>query len=96
MYLLQEGILAGRTTSFARTIATLQGILTGLYPGTLAEVPITTANDKEEILYGNVRACERLGVLFKAKTAMLKGQPALACMVNSAPCRDQPLPARSL
>ncbi|MCJ1423049.1 Lysophosphatidic acid phosphatase type 6 [Sticta canariensis] len=70
----QDGVIAGRTTNFRRTVGTLQGMLTGLYPGSQAEVPITTASDEDEILYSNVKSCERLGVLFKARTAMLKEQ----------------------
>ena len=35
--------MGGRTTQFARTIATLQGVLSGLYPGTPATTRILTA-----------------------------------------------------
>ena len=35
--------MGGRTTQFARTIATLQGVVSGLYPGTPATTRILTA-----------------------------------------------------
>ena len=41
--LSQEGSVGGRTTQFARTIATLQGVVSGLYPGTPATTRILTA-----------------------------------------------------
>ena len=30
----------GRTTNYRRTIGTLQGVITGLWPGTRQEVPV--------------------------------------------------------
>ena len=65
---LQAGCVAARTTNYARTIATLKGVLTGLYPGpTAPHTPITadTLEAIDEMLYANLRACERLKGLIK-------------------------------
>ena len=72
---LQEGSIAGRTTNFARTKATLRGILTGLYPEAAdVAVPIVTASDEDEILYSNVKSCARLGAILKTRMTSLKGE----------------------
>ena len=68
--------MAGRTTNFERTKATLQGVLTGLYPEADG-VPIVTAGDHDEILYANVKACKRLGPLLKSRLAAAKGLSVL-------------------
>ena len=46
--------MGGRTTQFARTIATLQGVLTGLWPDADVPASFTTASDQGELLYGGV------------------------------------------
>lgn len=56
----QEGALSARTTNYARTIATLQGVLTGLYPSLREPVTAVTTSDIDEIMYANVKACARL------------------------------------
>ncbi|GAB4814148.1 hypothetical protein N2152v2_001194 [Parachlorella kessleri] len=64
----QAGCVAARTTNYARTIATLKGVLTGLYPGpTAPHTPVTavTLEAIDEMLYANLRACERLKGLIK-------------------------------
>lgn len=49
--------MGGRTTQFARTIATLQGVLTGLWPDASVPASITTASDQGELLYGEFAPC---------------------------------------
>ncbi|KAK9804074.1 hypothetical protein WJX73_002754 [Symbiochloris irregularis] len=49
------GVLSARTTHFQRTIATLQGVLTGLYPDAAESgitIPAVTAGDGNEIMSG--------------------------------------------
>ena len=46
----QEGSLVARTTSYQRTIATLQGVLSGLFPGTRAPIKVHTSSEIDEIL----------------------------------------------
>ena len=35
---MQEGVFAGRSTNFRRTVGTLAGVVTGLWPGTVEQV----------------------------------------------------------
>lgn len=73
------GVLSARTTHFQRTIATLQGVLTGLYPNAADDgisIPAITAGDGNEIMYGNARACARLGQLNSSRLKVLKGRVA--------------------
>jgi hypothetical protein len=64
----QEGTVNARTTNFSRTISTLEGVLTGLYPKTEQAIPAFTASDMDEILFANVLGCERLAdVMQEAK-----------------------------
>ena len=48
---LLPGCLAAQTTNYQRTVATLRGLLTGLYPGTTEAVEVTTHPEIEEFLY---------------------------------------------
>ncbi|KAK9829707.1 hypothetical protein WJX72_007452 [[Myrmecia] bisecta] len=70
----QARAVGGRTTNFRRTISTIQGVLTGLYPGTAAAIPIGTAGDAEELLFPNSKSCDRLGQLMTVATDALKVQ----------------------
>jgi hypothetical protein len=67
--------VAGRSTNYRRTVSTLQGVLTGLYPSADAPIPVTTAADVDEILFANVEACGRLRRLLKSQREALKGPP---------------------
>lgn len=71
---MQEGAVSGRTTNFARTIATLQGVLTGLYPQASEPIPISTASDMDEIMFANVLSCERLADVMKKARYDLRGE----------------------
>lgn len=80
--LQHAGVLSARTTHFQRTIATLQGVLTGLYPNAAEAgiaIPAVTAGDGNEIMYGNANACAKLGQLNSSRLKMLKGGPAWLC-----------------
>jgi hypothetical protein len=82
--MLQEGLLVGRSTNYRRTIATLQGVITGLYPNTSESVPVQTAEDVDEVLFGRTDTCERLRELVKAQARALKGGcpcPHSCCLV---------------
>ena len=70
---LQEGAVSGRTTNFSRTIATLQGVLTGLYPDASQPIPVATASDMDEIMFANVLSCERLADVMKRARYKLRG-----------------------
>ena len=39
----EPGSVRGRTTNYARTVATLRGVLAGLYPGNNQPVPVTAS-----------------------------------------------------
>ena len=47
----QEGVLSSRTTNYQRTLATLRGVLSGLYPDAQRPMPVTTSSDVDEILW---------------------------------------------
>lgn len=69
----QDGAVSGRTTNFSRTIATLQGVLTGLYPDTPQPIPVATASDIDEIMFANVLSCEKLADVMKRARYKLRG-----------------------
>lgn len=71
---MQEGAVSGRTTNFSRTIATLQGVLTGLYPDASKPIPVATASDMDEIMFANVLSCERLADVMKRARYELRGK----------------------
>lgn len=73
---LKDGAVTGRTTNFSRTIATLQGVLTGLYPDASQPIPVATASDMDEIMFANVLSCERLADVMKRATYELRGDQA--------------------
>lgn len=68
-------ILYCRTTNYSRTISTLQGVLTGLYPELKEPVPVLTTEEMDEILFGNAEACERLTALIKEMAIKAKTDP---------------------
>lgn len=66
----REDAVYGRTTNYSRTVATLQGVLTGLYPtGTDAPITVRTTEEMDEILFGNPDGCRRLKSIIKAAAA---------------------------
>ncbi len=71
---LQESEVSARSTNYRRTIATVQGLLTGLWPDTAAAVPLQVAPDVDEIMFGRTDSCERLRDLMKAQARALKGK----------------------
>lgn len=70
---MQDGAVSGRTTNFSRTISTLQGVLTGLYPDASKPIPVATASDLDEIMFANVLSCERLADVMKRARYELRG-----------------------
>lgn len=70
---LQAGVLSSQTTNYSRTRATLAGVLTGLYPGTRDAIDVVTAPEMDEILYANVRNCQRLKALVNELHTIRKG-----------------------
>jgi hypothetical protein len=71
----------GRTTNYSRTIDTLRGVLTGLYPASSPAAagqhaptfPVVAVEDLDEILYSNVKSCERLEALVQEMSRQAKG-----------------------
>ena len=63
-----------RSTNYQRTVATLQGILTGLYPSTQEAIPVETAQDVDEILFANAGSCERLRQLLSQARDRVRGE----------------------
>eukprot|EP00884_Botryococcus_braunii_P023598 jgi/Botrbrau1/9922/Bobra.0012s0021.1 len=70
------GDVEGRSTNYRRTIATLRGVLTGLYPNASEPVPVTVAEDTDEVLFGNTEACRRLGSMLKVMQNRLREEGA--------------------
>lgn len=64
-----------RSTNYQRTVATLQGVLTGLFPHERDPIPVETAQDVDEILFANVGSCERLQQLLMRARQQVKGKP---------------------
>lgn len=60
-----EGVVNARTTNYSRTIATLQGVLSGLFPGTAHPITVHTTEEIDEVLYTNVKSCGRLHQLMQ-------------------------------
>jgi len=87
----QDGAVSGRTTNFSRTIATLQGVLTGLYPEAAQPIPVATASDMDEIMFANVLSCERLADVMKRARYELRGK-ALPMMFMLLLSRHWPRP----
>ena len=67
--------MVARSTNYRRTIATLQGLLTGLWPDTKAAVPLRVSGDADEVMFGRTDSCERLRDLMKQQAQALKGEP---------------------
>lgn len=75
--------MLGRTTNYRRTIATLQGVLTGLYPEAQQHVvSVQTAPDVDEILFGRTDSCDRLRNMMKAQARALKGANSLTLLTE--------------
>ena len=95
----QDGAVSGRTTNFSRTIATLQGVLTGLYPEAAQPIPVATASDMDEIMFANVLSCERLADVMKRARYELRGKalPMILTLLLSRHCHflEQQLPGCS-
>ena len=75
---LQDTEVEARSTNYRRTIATLQGLLTGLWPDASSAVPMRVAQDVDEVMFGRADSCERLKDLMKQQAKALKGTPDLA------------------
>ena len=64
---------AGRTTNYRRTVNTLGYLVAGLYESADAAIPVVTATELDEILFGNAKACEQLARLMSSQRRALKG-----------------------
>jgi hypothetical protein len=78
----QAGTVTGRSTNYRRTIATLRGVVTGLYPEAAQPIPAVVAEDVDEVLFGNVEACKRLGGMLKVMQNNLRGASLLALLAT--------------
>ncbi|KAG7667940.1 hypothetical protein Ndes2526B_g01646 [Nannochloris sp. 'desiccata'] len=67
-----DGILYCRTTNYSRTVATLQGVLTGLFPDTKKPILARTTEEMDEILFGNAASCNRLKDIIKNTASVEK------------------------
>jgi lysophosphatidic acid phosphatase type 6 len=67
-----DGILYCRTTNYSRTVATLQGVLTGLFPDTKKGIQVKTTEEMDEILFGNAASCTRLKEIIKNAASVEK------------------------
>lgn len=76
-----------RSTNYQRTVATLQGVLTGLFPNEQNPIPVETAQDVDEILFANVGSCERLQQLLMRARLQVKGK-LLTMARADTPCRQ--------
>lgn len=68
----EPGAVNARSTNYSRTIATLQGVLSGLFPGTEDPIVVHTTEEIDEILYHNVTSCRKLHSLMKELKQQLK------------------------
>ena len=62
--------------AYRRTVDTLAGVLSGLWPGAAAggrAIPAATSAAIDEVLWGNADKCERLRSMFKAHAQRVKG-----------------------
>lgn len=60
------GTLQAHTTSVRRTIATLKGLLTGLYPITQQPISVNAVKEEFEFMYGKNATCQQLGPLYES------------------------------
>jgi hypothetical protein len=67
-----DGILYCRTTNYSRTVATLQGVLTGLFPDVKKPIKAHTTEEMDEILFGNAASCKRLKDIIKNTASVEK------------------------
>lgn len=75
-HFLKEEVEA-RTTNFQRTINTLQGVLSGIYPNLPNSniiVPVLTSGETDEILYADSKSCPHLGTFLEASKALIRSQ----------------------
>lgn len=59
-----------------RTVDTLAGVLTGLWPGAAAggaDIPVATSAAIDEVLWGNADSCARLRSMFKRYAERVRG-----------------------
>jgi len=73
----KDGIVHNRTTNYSRTIATLQAVLTGLFPGNSRPILVHTTEAMDEILFANLESCQRLKQLVKDTSAAARTAAAL-------------------
>lgn len=73
----QEGAVVARTTNFSRTVGTLRGVLTGMYPDHQGPpVRVATSAEIDEILYADTATCPHLNGYMAAARALLAEEEA--------------------
>lgn len=80
----EPAVLSNRTTNFSRTIATMGGVLTGLYPQPGQPMAVSTCHELDEVMYVNERSCTRLGEVMKAHVHQLRVAAAPAGELDNA------------
>lgn len=73
----QDTAVCCRSTNYSRTIATIQGVLTGLFPQTGTPIPVHTTEEMDEVLFGHPESCQRLKELIRQSTTAAKTAAAL-------------------
>lgn len=73
----RPGLVQSRTTNYQRTVATLRGVLTGLFPDTATPIKVTTSADVDEIMFADSKSCPHFGVFVAAAKAALFGEQGL-------------------
>ena len=66
-----------------RTVDTLAGVLTGLWPGAAAsgaDIPAATSAAIDEVLWGNADSCARLRSMFKRYAERVRGALLGLCL----------------
>ena len=74
LLVMQRDQVYCRSTNYQRTLATLQGVLTGMYPNERDPIPVETAQDIDEVLFANMGSCERLRQLLVKARLRVKGK----------------------
>ena len=65
-------VLKVRSTNISRTLDTVTGVLSGLYPDTQEPILVETCEDSKEWLYPNHRHCKRLEQLIAGKRRRMR------------------------
>ncbi|KAI8463933.1 MAG: histidine phosphatase superfamily [Monoraphidium minutum] len=85
----KEGSVFAHTTSYRRTIATLRGVLTGLYPGTTGpqRYTVNATDEPRSYFYPSNRSCPALAPVISELTAGANDKEAAAPQEPAAAVR---------